>query len=198
MDISQDFQDRLALRFDSRYRLRWSDAESNYHLEQRVARAKAEGMVNLGSKNALDRKMNYEDRVRARDGFVLTAKIMPGTKAPCVVCGTEMPIEPFKFVSKRCEHCAWMGRDVNVVAGYFPIGDTLLDHLDKIDAYKGGNDRVSKSVASKMFRKEIADEMDLYNYMRDATNDRWRRLAGNPALGYTGKIFTGSEGPGTR
>jgi hypothetical protein len=91
-----------------------------------------------------------------------------------------------------------MGREVNVVAGYFPISDSLLDHIDKIDAYKDGNDRVNKSVADKMQMKELREELDFRNEMWDATAERYRRLLGIPFKSLNGKIFAGSEGPGTK
>jgi ribosomal protein L37AE/L43A len=146
MHISEDFQERLQSRFDGRYRVRWSPSRHEFHLEQKVARGLAEGFVPIVSKSAEDRRLHEDERIRARDGFMLTMIITAGDRMPCEHCGSELQVPLFASGVVTCQFCAMRGKGVHYTVGYFPLNDVLLEHLEKIDVLKDGDSRVMESV----------------------------------------------------
>jgi hypothetical protein len=187
MHIPESFTDRLRATFGDKYRIRWSDARGEWHLEQRVRRGIAEGCVNVAPRNRAARRASEDDLIRGRDGYVLTMTITAGTHTDCDTCGTRIDVPAFTTTTVKCGMCATKGRNVGKVAGYYPLGDTLIDHLQFIDAGSGGTDRVFAAVKRHNDLVEHDNTMQLRRNVDAATRERFNRITGIHQNGYTGR-----------
>lgn len=198
MTVPEDFADRLEQRFNGRFRIRWSDVEGRYLIEQRIRRGIAEGGMPKGEyRNRRQRRARYEDRVRAQDGYILTCVVTAGSTAFCTRCDAPMPSRLHMFTISSCPECARQGIEQPVQAGFFPLDDRLLLELEKADPLKGGVDRIANDITVSNDQLEIEREADFIRPIDAAARDRYRRLLGIPFSAGT-KVFSGSEGPGTR
>lgn len=198
MTIPEDFSDRFERRFDGRFRIRWSDVEERFLIEQRIRRGIAEGVMPPGDyRNKRQRKVHYEDSVRAQQGYMLTGVVTAGTTAYCSRCDSPSPSIPMKFTVTACKVCASKGIEQPVQAGFFLLNDQLIAEIEKADPLRGGIDRVSAGVKQDNAQLEIEQEADFIRPVDAAARDRYRRLLGIPMTGST-RVFAGSAGPGTR
>ena len=156
MRVPEYMTEQIARRFSGRFRLRWSEVEQMYLYEQQVRRGIAEGFAPIRIKNETHRRQTYEDQVRVRDGYLLTMKIAPGTQTRCAGCNGTVQIPAYKLALISCGYCATKGRNVSFKGGFFPISDTLLEEMEKIDPDTGGMDRV---MAAAM-KAEVAREKE--------------------------------------
>lgn len=182
MQAPDSFVSRLHEAFDGRLRIRFSDAEQNFHIEQKVGRAVvAPVRVDEGR----------DDLIRARDGYHPVMTITPGDRMRCPACHYTLQVPVRDTADVRCGFCALKGRTTRVVAGFWPLDDSLIDHLRKIDPLRDG-------------QSELAEEADRHNRMllqaeEDAAvapgfayaDENFNRLVGIPQVGYTGKEFKG-------
>lgn len=178
MDAPQSFVDALERTFDGRLRIRWSAAERQFHIEQKVGRAVVPPVrIDEGR----------DDLIRARDGYHPVMTVTPGDRMRCPSCNYDLKVPVRDTHDIRCGYCQMMGRTTRVVAGYWPLDDSLIEHLRKIDPHRDA-------------QKELAEEADQHNRLllkaqEDAAlapamaafNDDYRRLVGIPMVGYTGK-----------
>lgn len=193
MHIPDYVTEAVERRFDGRFRLRWSDVDHMYLFEQKVRRGIAEGFAPTGYKNGQERKRRYEDDIRARDGYILTMQISPGTHMHCKVCHTELKVPAFKSAVVSCPFCAMKGRRVTYTVGYFPISDSLLDEFDKMDINRGGHERMQANQAKRERMREMERESKLWGTAEAAFRDDFRALVGIPQRGMHGKVLTGTE-----
>ena len=186
MTASQEFLDRFEDRFGANYRFRWSDARQEWHVEQKVARGIGDGFVDTSARNAEDYRLNHDDRLRAKDGYILTFAVRPGTSMPCEECGTKLKVPAFKFEVANCPVCSLKGKQRLQAVGYFPLGDSLLDHLKFIDVFSGGNERVKEAVARRNVFVQNEHDMELRRLIEPAVRERFNRLVGIPQWGRNG------------
>lgn len=197
MNIPEYFKEALETRFQGRFRIRWSDVEGVFLLEQKVRRAIAEGFAPIVIKSERHRKLTYENQVRARDGYVLSMKITPGTHTYCPRCNAKMNVPVYKTAQVACPICAQSGYRSVFAGGHWPLNDSLLHELDRTDPDRGGNERVFRAQQAAMEFKEKMQEYAITSNADAAFRERFNRLVGIPQTGYTGKVKDGSEGAGT-
>ena len=123
MQVPEHITEQIERRFNGKFRLRWSDVEKMFLFEQKVKRGIAEGFAPLDFKNGQERKNRYENVIRARDGYILTMQISPGTSMRCKVCNSEIKVPAFKTAQVACPFCEHKGRRVMYTVGYFPLSD---------------------------------------------------------------------------
>lgn len=198
MTIPETFADRLHTRFNGRFRLRWSEVEHQYLLEQRVARGLAPGLMKFEFDNERKRKYQLEERIRQQDGYILTAVITAGTTAYCPRCESPTPSPRFEFQVSFCAPCASHGVEQLVHSGFFHFNDQLLEAIEEIDPHKDGVDRTIAKTIRHNEARERELEYQLMAPIEARFRDDFKRLVGIPGVGYTGRIFAGSDGPGTR
>lgn len=192
MSIPEYFTDALETRFGGRFRLRWSDVEHVYLLEQKVRRALAEGFAPIVIKSERHRKLMYENQIRARDGYVLSMKITPGTHTYCTRCDTRMDVPAHTMAQVACPICAQQGHRSTFAGGHWPLNDALLHELDRTDPDRGGSERVFKSQQAAQQFKEKQQEWEITNPADAAFRERFNRLVGIPQTGRT-KVMAGTE-----
>jgi len=179
----QHFQDRLREAFDGRLRIRWSNAANEFQIEQHVAR----GIINFPA------GLTDDERIRLRDGFFYVMSVRTGDRMPCPKCGTEIrvPIREMKELS--CSVCKGRGLEHRVAAGYFPLDDTLIEHLQSIDPLKGMSRELRNKIDKHNADFTAKQRQKVLDQMSDAMGDDFNRIAGIPSTGYTGKILPGTE-----
>jgi hypothetical protein len=187
MNAPQEFLDKFEEEFGHDYRIRWSDARKEWHVEQRMGHGFAAGTVDLTPRNAEDYRLNYDDRLRARDGYILTFVVSPGTRTQCDECHTWLKVPEHRFEAIECPYCAMRGRKRLYAVAYFPLGESLLDHLRKIDVFSGGNERVRKAVAERNRFIEAEADTQFRRDLNAGLKERFNRLVGIPQWGYAGE-----------
>lgn len=152
MQAPSSFVRRLAQEHAGRLRIRWSIAWSRWEIEQKVGRA---AFLPL-------RVSEIDDsRIRARDGYAPLLSVTPGTTMPCPRCRMKLEVPSFEFREIICDYCRFKGRDGGLMAAYWPLdGEGLLEHLRKIDPFRGRDAKVQ------------AKEADLHNTRRDQAIDK--------------------------
>lgn len=182
MTVPTEFAKRLEREFNGRLRLRWSNAKQEFHLEQKVRRGLANGLV---------RHSHDDDGIRRRDGYFYVLSIQPGTRMPCPRCRTEVQIPAFEFREVSCPMCKLGGQEHRFGAGYFPLSDSLIDHLKTLDPEREATRRLRDQVNTHNTRLQQRQERMVLDRMADAVADDFTRIAGIPMTGYTGKEFRG-------
>jgi hypothetical protein len=176
------FVTRLHEVFDGRLRIRFSDKEQNFHIEQKVGRAVvAPCKIEEGR----------DDLIRARDGYHPVMTITPGDRMRCPSCHYDLPVPVRETVDMRCPFCAFHGRTTRIVAGYWPLDDSLIAHLQMIDPLRDGQTELAEA-ADRHNRMLLQSQEDAavapgYAY----ADENYNRLVGIPQVGYTGKEFQG-------
>jgi hypothetical protein len=185
MDAPREFLERFEEEFGRNYRIRWSDARKEWHIEQKMGTGFPQDF-DISPKNWRDYRVAYDERLRARDGYILTLAVSPGTQTRCDECDTWVKVPAFRFETVSCPYCSMKGRKRLMTGGYFPLGESLLEHLRKIDVYNGGNERVKEAVSRR--NKFIEDEAmaDFRREMNAGLKERFNRLVGIPQWGRSG------------
>jgi hypothetical protein len=186
VNAPEEFLDRFEREFGHNYRVRWSDARKEWHFEQKMGHG-FEQSIDISPKSAEDYRLNYDDRVRARDGYILTFVITPGTQHQCHECNTWHKVPSFKFEAVSCPYCLLKGRKQMSDVAYWPLGESLLDHLRFIDVFSGGNERVRRAVADRNKFIEAEAAADYRRHVDAGVRDRFNRLVGIPQWGRQGE-----------
>lgn len=172
------FTAQLQREFGGRLRIRWSDKRGEWHIEQRVGRA----VVPPRFVSDYD-----DDSIRARDGYAFVMAIRPGDRMPCPGCGFTVKVPVMHSGEVRCDYCRSRERDGRYAAAYFPLGTALIQHLRRIDPLLGWN----KNLAAEADARNVAVLRDKEKAVEDAiyggTSENWKRIAGIPQVGYTGR-----------
>lgn len=195
MGIPEYVTEQIQRRFGGRFRLRWSNVENLYLYEQKVRRALAEGFAPKDYKSARHRKQHFENHVRAAEGYILTMKIAPGTNVECPICGGDIKVPAFKSAQSHCGFCKTSGRQSVFNGGYWPIGDTLLDHLDKMDPDRGGLDR---ALAANIKADQLAEHEQMWQVTSTADaayRENFNKLVGIPQAGLSGSTKMWQNAP---
>ena len=158
-----------------RLRIRWSDSQCQWHIEQRVgARRPPRGRLD-----------HLNDRaVRWQDGFEFLLAVTPGTTTRCPKCSLEVKVP---VMSMTYAKCGWCGKEFR--ACYWPLGDMLLEWLRYGDPYRGGLERMFTEADESAHKREFWETRARKGARKDAIWDDWRQLMGIEQVGYTGKVF---------
>lgn len=118
--------------------------------------------------------------IRAKDGYRYVLEVRPGTTMPCPKCKAETKVPVMEFKEAKCTRCGktWP-------CAFFPIGPSLLEHIRKIDPYRGGLERTIQQLEADdlAFRKYQQKQID--SFTRDAIMDNLDQFLGVPKVGYT-------------
>lgn len=176
MDAPKSFKDSLETQFNGRLRIRWSNKNSEWQIEEKISRG-----------HLLNRHIDdmYDDEaLRWRDGYSLVCSVRPGDRMPCSVCNTELSVPIHEFAEIRCPYCSSKGRKVSIIAGFFPLGDILLEHLRRLDPLRGWRDENVYEIYDEWRQKQMDKEIE---DMSPIWGDYFKRLVGISQTGYTGK-----------
>lgn len=177
MTPPKDFVKRLKEEFPD-LRIRWSEKRGCWAIEQQVGRGALPPL----------RIDPYDDSlIRARDGYWLVCEVRPGTRMPCPDCHLTLPVPDRHFAEVRCEHCIRKGRDGKVLAGYFPLGETLLEHLRSTDPRRGAIERMAKEADEANQKLLDMRARQTRNTVEAGTKDIITKLLNIPSVGYTGR-----------
>lgn len=180
MEVPEEFAARLDAAFDGRLRIRWSQAEGAYHVEQRVARA----LINFPA------ALTDDEAIRLRDGYHFIMVVRTGDRMPCPRCGATLKVPLRTSTMVTCDPCRQRGLEYRIPAAHYPLDDTLIDHLKSIDPLRG----MSKALRSKVEAHNAAltqqQQQAVLNRLTDKANDDFAQIAGIPSVGYTGKALT--------
>lgn len=182
MEAPQEFVDRLHRIFDGRLRIRWSKSLHEFHIEQKVGRA-ALPPIRIDEGN--------DDLIRARDGYMFVMSVRTGDRMPCPECHLTLRVPVRDTWEITCGYCQLKGRRRSVVAGFWPLDDTLLDYLRKIDPLRGKQSEQAEEADRHNQFLLASQENDAMAPGYAAFDDNYNRLVGIPQVGYTGKVFTG-------
>jgi hypothetical protein len=180
----QDFVDRLRDTFDGRLRVRWSAAAQEFQIEQKVGRASvAPCRIDEGR----------DDLIRARDGFHPVMSIRAGDRMPCPKCEYELKVPIRDTVDLRCPYCEMRGAQTRLVVGFWPLDDSLIEHLRKIDPLR--DDQGEQAARADHHNRLLlqSQENSMSDAVTSAASDDYRRLVGIPMVGYTGKELLAAD-----
>lgn len=156
-NVPDDFKARFLHEFPD-YRIRWSLREDRWHLEQKCGR----GALAPFRIDPAD-----DSYVRARDGYWLVMAIQPGPRMACpgVVqrtprqhCNTTLSVPIGKSKEVVCSVCKKSGRDGRTITSYWPLDETLLEHLRYTDPLRGGTTK--QKLASDKRNAQLLIEAD--------------------------------------
>ncbi len=116
---------------------------------------------------------------------------------PCPECEwAELKVPVRDFVDIRCPYCQSKGRQGRVVAGFWPLDDTLIAHLQKIDPLRGASKELAAAADRRNEAKLAAEERKLSNIVTSAGADRYNSLVGIPQFGFSdAKLWPSDLGP---
>lgn len=181
------FQERLEEDFGGRLRLRWSKAEEAWLVEEKVGR----GAFAPTRRRVPGRPWEWlpveldDSYIRARDGYARVLAIQPGDRMRCPVCRSEMRVPVMRFGEARCGSCQAKGRRSRHAAAFFPLGETLLDHLKRIDPLRGDTRARIRQEDEEARRAERIVDKDWNQGLADHLFDE--AILQIPKVGYTGK-----------
>lgn len=185
MTVPQEFQDRLNDAFEGRLRIRYSQQANELQIEQRVAR----GLINFPLKNDQD-----DEAIRLRDGYFYVMSIRNGDRMPCPKgCGSTLRVPVREIRELSCPICKSRGLEHRVSAGYFPLDDQLIERLKTMDPLRGASKELRDKINKHNDAFVAKQRQDVLDKMSDQAGEDFTKIAGIPSVGYTGKVFSGTE-----
>ena len=175
MNPPESFARRLRDESGGELRIRWSNARGEWHIEQRVGRA----IIEPSPVSAMD-----DDHIRATDGYALVLAVRDGDRMPCPDCGCELPVPHLQFAEIKCDWCKMRGKDGRHIAGHFPLGDALLQHLRRLDPKRGWREGEAKRLDLRNQLITASRERAYSNHIEATTKDHYRDLVGIGQWGY--------------
>lgn len=172
--------ERLEKVFDNRLRIRWSEASKEFHIEQKVGHGFSLGMPVSEDDDAL---------IRARDGYHYVMSIRDGDRMPCPECGFTLRVPVRDTEDLRCGFCQLQGKTTRVVAGFWPLDDALITHLQKIDPLRGKQDEIAEAADRRNRLLVQSRENDAFAPGNAYAEEAYNRMVGIPQVGYTGREF---------
>lgn len=188
VNIPTAFEDKLRRAFDGRLRIRWSAKSREFRIEQKVGRA-------ITAPVRLDE--GRDDLICARDGFDYLLTVRSGDRMLCPECEwTELKVPVRDFQDIRCPYCASKGKQGRVVAGFWPLDDTLIEHLQKIDPLRGASKELAAAADRRNEALLASQEREFSNKILAHGSDHYNELVGIPSFGYsTAKCWPAGLGP---
>jgi len=169
----QAFADRLQQEFGGRLRLRWSQLDHQWMLEEKVGRASLPARP--GS------EMN-DQWIRARDGYALVLTIAPGDREGCKHCSQTIKLPVFDFAETACPACGKLTRSC-----HWPLNDMLMQHLRMIDPLRDGPSKARDEADRATAAAAAGRQRDTSNAIESITKDNINQLGGFTVKGYTGR-----------
>ena len=127
--------------------------------------------------------------IRNRDGVIHVLSVRTGTVMPCYKCGYELKVPYMETGFIQCAYCKLKGRTSARAVVHFPLGDSLLDYLKKIDPVNPLSERLAEDIDRQNAALAATMENDALRAGNAAASDRYNRIVGIPQTGYTGKYF---------
>lgn len=200
MHIPESFTNALRIEFDGRYRLRWSNKFQEFHLEQKVGQGIADPPVYINSED--------DDAIRARDGYWFVMAIRPGAKAPCPViiekpvrdqegrilhpekrCGATVDVPIMQTAEAVCPVCRKAGRDGRSAMAYWPLNDSLIQYIRRIDAVLGHQENLKDELDARNDALIASMQRDALNEIDAISYDIRKTLGGIEQVGYGRSII---------
>jgi hypothetical protein len=169
------------------YRVRWSFASRDWHIEQRV-----------GPRRAVDGVIanDADDHIRARDGYWLVMRVRDGDRMPCPDCQSTLRVPVRKIGEATCDWCRAQGKTGRHTAAFWPLDDSLLMELKRT---RPENAREIVKAADERNRLRVAAlQRDVANSIETGTKEHWTKLVGIPSVGYTGRETSWVDAPAPR
>lgn len=181
MEAPTRFVELLRENFGDRLRVRWSQKAQEFQIEQKVGRAVLP---------PIRIEEGRDDLIRARDGYDYVMSIRAGDRMPCPKCHYKIPVPVRDTHHIACAYCKLKGRQTHVTAGFWPLDDSLIEHLRKIDPLRGAHRELTQAADLRNQARLKSAERDLSNHVEAVGSDHFNRLVGIPQVGYTGKVFS--------
>ena len=183
MNPPDSFVEKLDREFRGRLRIRWSTERQEWHIEQKIRRG-----LFPGTKPS---KLGWDDTtdayIRHRDGVVQVMSVRTGTLMDCSRCGTELKVPYMETHFVSCPYCKLRGKNSTFAAVHFPLGDSLIDYLKKIDPENPASERLAEDLDRQNEMLSATMERDALREGSAAAAERYNRLVGIPQVGLSGK-----------
>ncbi len=178
MTIPTNFENRLTRLFDGRLRIRWSVRAREWRIEQKVGRAIVP---------PIRIEEDRDDLICARDGYDYVLSVRSGDRMPCPSCEwTELPVPVKEFRDIRCPYCASKGKQGRTVAGYFPLDDSLITHLQMLDPLRGASKELVAAADRRNEALMASAERKLSNTVTAHGADHFNELFDIKQFAYSG------------
>ena len=175
------FQTRLDEEFQGRLRVRWSEKQHEWHVEQKVRNG-------LAGRPLVDDGYD-DDQIRAKDGYVWILSFKHGTQFDCPLCGLTLKAVTRQATMVSCKHCQLKGYEHRWLGTHWPMDETLIQHLQELEA---SIDTRGQSLAKAKRMLQRQQERAILDPTVAEFEDSFRALAGIPHVGYTGTVFPGT------
>jgi hypothetical protein len=176
---SDEFLARLKEVSDGRFRIRWSVARGEYHIEQKVETA-ADLPIRISE---ID-----DSLICARDGYWFVFAIRNGDRMACPACGLTIKVPVMEFKEAVCDHCRTKGRDGRYPAAFWPLNDRLIEHIRMIDPFRDDSAaNLAERADEHNARMQASREREAFGEVEAVTAENFNRLVGIQQTGYTGK-----------
>jgi len=185
VEAPRAFTERLQDAFDGRLRIRWSNAAHEFQIEQRVAR----GLINFPA------ALTDDEHIRLRDGYFYVMSVRTGDRMPCPRCEATLRVPVREVKELSCDRCRANGLEHRVAAGFFPLDDTLIAHLQSIDPLRGASRELRAKIDAHNARHTEAQRQSVLDKAYAAGADDFNRIAGIPNVGYTGDTPMWADAP---
>jgi hypothetical protein len=179
-----DFQKALDRDTLGRLRLRWSNARRAWLIEAKAGR----GIFDVPT--AVEGYRVEDERIQMRDGFKPFMELREYPKMPCHGCGAGLKLVPFETIQAKCPKCRY-----EHVVSCFPLGDTLLEHLRKLNPYGTYRANVQRELDRANELKTQTAHRDAGNVVDASTREVYNDLVGIPSFGYSGKTGAWTSAP---
>lgn len=155
------YEEEFIQAFSGRFRLRWSDKQQEYHVEQKLSVGNP-NLIPPTYQNPNTHGVEYDtysdEWIRAKDGYFFVMAIRPGSKMPCPVCNMPVDVPQLMTAESSCPYCKVMGRDGRYVAAYYPLNHILIEHVKTLDPYTDGPIRQRQRIRENQLRKYERDQ----------------------------------------
>jgi hypothetical protein len=179
-----EFQKALDREFRGTMRLRWSHARRAWLLEAKAGRGVYDVAV------ATEGSRLEDESIQLRDGYRLFVELREVPKMPCQGCKVGLKLSPFETIQATCPKCKY----VHVVA-CFPLGDSLLDHLRKLNPHGTYRENLKREADRFNELKTQTAHRDAGNVVDASTREIYNDLVGIPSFGYSGKTQAWVDAP---
>lgn len=181
MDLDTQFQERLQQEFGDRIRIRWSQKQQSWLVEQKVARGQM----------YWDRYVPEHDDelIAVRDGYLFLMHITPGDRMRCPGnCGSTLksPIRQTELVV--CPVCKIRGYSHKHILGFFPLNDSFITYLKSIDPLRRDAKKDINKVDDYNERIVRGAQRRMSNEAEAYGKDEFARLTGIPTVGLSGSV----------
>lgn len=181
MHAPESFEEKLDREFRRRLRIRWSYERNEWHIEQQIRRGLFPGTK--PSKRGWDE--THDAYIRHRDGMIHVLSVRTGTLMNCPRCNCELKVPYMVTHLVTCPMCKLRGKQSHYAVVFFPLGDSLIDYLKKIDPENPLSERLADDLDRQNEALAEVMERDALREGTAAMSDRYNRIVGIPQTGWT-------------